>query len=68
MNKFQGLEFTNDGYIISNGCYIGLKGDEWDWYGDIDLAREMLKPIINMNIIADIKDYLDFVQGDDYRH
>lgn len=63
MNEFQGLEFTNDGYAISNGYYIGLKGDEWDWYGNIELAREMLRPIINMDIITDIKDYIDFVKN-----
>ena len=44
MNEIKGLEYTEDGYIVSNGQYIGLKDDnEWDWYGNIDLARNNLK-------------------------
>lgn len=60
---FEGFEYTEDGYIVSNGQYIGIKDDDWDWYGNIDLVRENLKPIINMNIIKDIKDYMEFVQN-----
>lgn len=41
MNEIKGLEYTEDGYIVSNGQYIGLKDDnEWEWYGNIDLARK----------------------------
>lgn len=60
----EGLEYTKDGYIISNGQYIGMRNkDEFDWYGNIELAREHLDPIVNMNIIRDIKDYIEFVQN-----
>lgn len=61
---FEGFEYTQDGYIVSNGQYIGLESDdEFNWYGDIELARENLKPIINMKVINDIKDYIKFVQN-----
>lgn len=52
---FREFEYTEDGYIIANGCYIGLQGDEWDWYGNIDLARENLKPIINIHVYEKYK-------------
>lgn len=62
-NILEEFKYTEDGYIVSNGQYIGLKDDsDWDWYGNIELARLNLKPIINMNIIKDIKDYIEFVQ------
>lgn len=35
--KIKDLEFTNEGYLISNGCYLGVKGDNFDWYGNYDL-------------------------------
>lgn len=64
MNKFEGFEYTEDGYIRSNGQYIGLKDDnDWEWYGNIDLVRKKLKPIINMAAIQEIKEYVDFVQN-----
>lgn len=62
MNEIKGLEYTEYGYIVSNGQYIGLKDDnEWEWYGNIDLARKKLKPVININVIEDIRDYINFI-------
>lgn len=63
-NIIDEFEYTNDGYIISNGLYIGLVNDnDFDWYGNIELARMNLKPIININVLNDIKDYIEFVQN-----
>jgi hypothetical protein len=57
---FKEFEYTKDGYIISpHGQYIGLKNEnEFDWYGDIELTRQNLKPIINMNVLNEIRDYI----------
>ena len=60
---FEKFEYTEEGYIISNGQYIGLRNeDDFDWYGDIELARQYLKPVINMKVLSDIKDYIKFNQ------
>lgn len=65
LGVFDKFEFTEDGYVVSNGCYLGLKcgEDDWDWYEDYNLCKKNLEPIINMDIIISISEYIWFIQN-----
>lgn len=56
--KLKDLTFTEDGYIVKGDYYIGLKGDEFEWYGDYELCKENLEPFINVNVLDNILDFL----------
>lgn len=63
LDKYANLKFTDDGYLVSNGCYLGVKDDnDFDWYGDLDLCKENLKPVLNVRALDGMLDYIDFVQ------
>lgn len=64
LNKLSDLEFTDDGYLVSNGCYLGVKDDDdFDWYGNIELCRDNLKPVLNIKVLDDMLDYIDYMKG-----
>ncbi|MGL5712233.1 MAG: hypothetical protein ACRCX2_04385 [Paraclostridium sp.] len=55
----KGMEFTEDGYVVCNGLFIGLVEDGWEWYGDYDKCKEKTMPVINFKEIESIKEYVD---------
>lgn len=62
MNLLKEFQFTEDGYIVSDGVYIGVRADdEWDWLSNYKMCQSNLKPIINMKAINDIKRYLETI-------
>lgn len=50
--------FTEDGYIVEDGYYIGVNGDKFECHGDYELCKKELEPIIKVEYLDKLENYM----------
>lgn len=51
--------FTEEGYIVEDGYYIGLNNGKFECHGDYELCKKELEPIINTDYLNELENYMN---------